>query len=357
MDIARNRLFFLIIFGFQVFQSILIYGDWNEDFLNVSWLLIENINCFQNQINHYKETVDRFISVQSRMKKNLSLMDVLRQLSTEDKKIFRFDEFIIKKRAGNGNLNDVFWWEISIILGLSEYVIPSFPFEFRPGCIITIQPFEDIVIGPSWIVPPHSSITSQVSMQDYWLAHIVAFLLGADDLSGLNLGISLTKKIRFFDNEGIFLGDLTPVKTSLSFSVPFASISFDWVQYRRKVGLELSLFLRRLILNLKNKETELNKYFDLRNIPEATALSITKRIEILSGFKITPTSSFLDFIRYIYPSIANGLDELNSITGNIIQRNVDHGTSLFFCTRFIRFWCVSDENKKRLNAWINKYII
>ncbi|MFZ0565785.1 MAG: hypothetical protein WAM28_06340, partial [Chlamydiales bacterium] len=64
----------------------------------------------------------------------------------------------------------------------------------------------------------------------------------------------------------------------------------------------------------------------------------------------------VNFIQSLYPQLFKGLDELNDIVSEILHRKVDHGIALFFATKIIRYWHLTEHQENILNSWIERYV-
>jgi len=264
-----------------------------------------------------------------------------------------YETYLCNKAPGS-NINELYFWELSIVLSLNNYVVPSIPFEISTKKII-IQKLENLTQG-SYLTTPSSSVTKKVSLEDYYRAHLLAFVLGATDLSGGNIGITPTGMIRFYDNENTFTENHPIRKTALSFNVPFVSLAFDWPQYRKAIDSELSFKLKSFVSFLKDKKDEIMAYSKIRNIPENVIMDLFDRIDLLNRFNFSEETAFVDLMRFIYPQLFSGLPELNIIVSKILNRTVDHGISLFFVTRMLKPERLSDEDRAALDSWIERYI-
>jgi hypothetical protein len=115
--------------------------------------------------------------------------------------------------------------------------------------------------------------------------------------------------------------------------------------------------VRKLVAELNEKKNDLRVYAAIRNLPEQVVEGICDRIDLLKGFEFKTGERFVDFVYFLYPTLSGGLDELNTIVGNILHRPVDHGISLFFATRTIRYWSLDKRQKKALYSWIDRYVL
>lgn len=233
-------------------------------------------------------------------------------------------------------------------------MIPSYPLEIA-NKLVVVQPFETFYRGGS-LRNLGDPITSTVSLEDYFRAHFLIYLLGSVDLSDTNIGVSSIGKFRLFDNEDAFCGLTTPKRTIKSFFVPFVSVAFDWPHYREKTEETFAEKMRRLIRSFHEKKQEILTYAKIRNLPDSVIFPILERIDTLSRFDFQEGVSFMHFYSYLYPEMAEGLDALNTIVSRILRRNVDHGISLFFISRLISFWTLAEEDKNELSSWIEQYI-
>lgn len=347
MGLTRRRLLSQI--GLIVFFSFPVFGNWNQEFLSSSAILQSYIPPFQQKYRYLLEEFDR---LGKQIESDFILSEEIKKYGARDKINF-FDPkkiYVLKKRPLN-NISEVYFWELAIILGLDAYVSPSFPLEIE-GKKVVIQKMENLTIG-STIQNLLPQFTDKVSLKHYWQAHLLAFLLGACDLSGQNIGISPEGLIRLFDNECSFFAYSEPLRTENSFSVPFMSVAFDWSQYNTKIDEKLASDLTAFIEGLETKMTHIQLYGIIRQFDTH---SIVARMEILKKFKVKEKTTFFDFICFLYPHLSQGLDELSHITSVILRRKVGHGIALFFTTSLLKKWHVLPKDLEEVKKWVNQYI-
>ena len=329
MGFTRNRLHVGLTAFFLALSQI--YGGWNEAFLEKTYecaAVLELGDAYLAEIENFK-------------KLRVEIEDnalPLAELGEGDKKVILKAHYVCKKRPRD-NLNEPYFWELAHVLSLTECVTPSFPFKIGNTKVI-VQPFERFSLG-SWIVAHPRSITERVSLRTYFRAHLLAFILGADDLSGMNIGVTKRGAIRFFDNEDVFCD------TSI-----FMSVAFDWAHYRKKIGLKLAQELNALIAELVTKKSSLDAYATLR---EVSVEGVVARVEQVAPFHFDAHTTFLTFYSFLYPTLSEGLDELGEIVGKILHRKVDHGIALFFAFHMVRLWSLSDEDQAALDGWEVRY--
>lgn len=336
----------LIIFSF--FLAVTLHADWNQTFDEQSNLLMKELPAFQNPT--YLQQYKFFIKARKLL---LEDVDVTRKIQKVDlgKKRMLFkkkNNLIIKKRCNN-HIHELYTWELSYLLGSQEFIVPAFPVEIG-GKKVVVQKIEPFTFGSY----PAQEILEKVSLETYWKAHIQAYLLGFCDLAGNNIGVNAEGKIRFFDNEACLGYYNHPIKAGLSFATGFVSHSFNWPQYRTPLDKQTAKILNDFVHSFAHVEEQLKVYGLHRSLPFSTGINFC--LEKVRNFPIKEGATFRDFYGSIYPQMSAGLDELNQIVGQILGRNVDHGTALFIICRKLKHYTLSPEIKFALDQWIEKYI-
>jgi|GEM_PF-1596523 len=353
MDFTGNRYFSIkiaLLTNLFLFSSL--FAGFNQDFLESSHLLTQTIDSFSEQNYPYQSHLSLFQKFKSDIEERHLDLE-LSQLTWNSKENFFMEDYVIKKRPRQ-NITEAFFWELSVILSLSQYVTPSYPIEVGDHLLI-LQPLETIEVGGYTENLPLKK-TNQVSLRDYFYAHILAFLLGSQDLSGMNIGLTKDHSIRLFDNECVFNFEITPHKTSRSYFAPFVSLAFDWPQYRKPLKKKLARELKKFLLSLNEKKEALETYAKIRGLPDEALMGIYDRLAILNDYDFQKGSSFEDFIYYLHPRLTDGLDDLSDIVSEILSRKVDHGIALFFTTKMIHFCDLTPPQWESLESWISLYI-
>lgn len=353
MGVTRSRLLYFKLSAFLFcFFSTPLWCDWTEDFMQEGLYLMQTLPSLDSQSDKYLAELDRFALFRSNIESS-GFPEEFSSLSRTDKVHYFGNGYVLKKRP-NQNIAEAFFWELSMLLGLDEYVTPSFPLLLGDHLAI-VQPFEEFEFG-SWVVNLPRQKTDLVSLREYTYAHLLAFLLGAQDLSGMNIGVNSQNQIRLFDNEDVFYVEPVPRKTSRSFLVSFVSVAFDWSQYRQPLEADLARELTEFCHHLRSKRAELQMYATIRGLSQETIEGIFSRMELLEAFEFQESSTFLDLLEFIYPQLSGSLDELSAIVGDILHRRVDHGIALFFATRMVKRERLTDQQMQRLDRWILQYV-
>jgi len=353
MGIARCGLLFGIVVTLSL--STKVECGWNENYINDSLLLTQVIPYYQCDKSNYFSNIQEFLGLTYKIEQNRGLVNKIIELNHNSKINFPDPSsgLIIKKRLYN-NIDEAYAWELSYLLEGNNFITPSFPLQIGNNTTI-IQKWEYFKKGAWLTLHPPQHVIKKVSLENYWKAHFLAFILGHNDLSGANIGITPRGTIRFFDNEGIFQRELIPKKTQDAFFVSFVSVSFDWPQYRMPIDKHTAQRLREFIIQINKNKPQILLYSEIRGIPKAGNF-ILENIEILNQFDISEGKSFLSFIGFLYPTLIDGLDKLNKIVAKVLHPNIDHGVALFFATRMVKYYNLSIQIRNELNAWIDQYV-
>ena len=349
-----KRCCFLLLF---LVPFVPVLGNWNASFDEQTQNLSQLIPVFQSQ--DYKNHVDHFIRVRKQLLADASSTNEIRKAPPQNKLRLFYrpssksnEEIIIKKRRHN-HIHDLYAWELSYLLGCSEFILPSFPIEIAEKRVI-LQFKESFKHGTKEGEYP-GKLLQKVSLLNYWKSHLLAYILGLSDLAAGNIGIDEKGNIRFFDNEACLIYYNTPFKTEKSFSTGFISQSFDWPQYRQPVNEKIVKKLNAWIQSWANFEDLLKAYSSVRSI-SISQEGLSTRLSKVRSFDIHEGVAFRDFFGSIYPKLSPGLDELNSIVSKILNKKVDHGLSLYFLGRGILNAKLTQQQQRQIKDWVDRHV-
>lgn len=327
-----------------------LFADWNQDFDRETALLIEEIPFFQSK--EYLKEKKTFTHLFEQLLKDASVKRQIAQAPAQEKKmIFDHDRGIVIKKRRNNHIFDLFVWELSFLLGTSEFVVPSYPLDIA-GKRVIVQKLENFKHGDGEGHYP-DNLLEKVSLETYWKAHFQAYLLGLSDMAAGNIGINPHGKIRFFDNEASLTYYNVPFKTEKSFSTGFICHSFDWPQFSQPLDASTAKALQAFVASLADFETHYPTYLSHRPLNEQ---GIFFRLEKVRQFEIKKGTTFNDFFNFVFPKLGSGMPELNHLVSTLLHTKARHGTSLFYvCRKMLKN---PPEAKKRalIEAWINKYV-
>ena len=328
----------------------ILHADWNQDFDEQTHILTQQLPVFQSP--NYRQQNDFFIKARERVLADSTVRKKIHQTPPELKLIVEKNDLVIKKRRRN-HIHDLYAWEFSCLLGASEFVVPAFPVEIA-GKRVVLQKKESFEYGSRKVSEYFKTRIQKVSLETYWKAHLLAFLLGLGDLAARNIGVNSEGVIRFFDNESSFIYYNQPMKNNTSFTTGFICHSFDWPQYRKPLDRTTAENIKNYVRTLLNSEEMINAYSAFRPIKFEEGLFF--RFEKIRSFAFEEGVTFRDFYGSVYPRMSQGLDELNQIVKEILKRKVDHGSSLFYSCRWIKNHPPSPQQKAALQQWVNTYI-
>lgn len=335
-----------------LFITTSLFADWNEAFDQETHFLIQKMECLQG---NYKTNYDFFIKVRKGILKDLLLKKQIAATKVDQKMILLRprDGLVIKKRARN-NIQELFTWEFSYLIGGDFFLVPSFPVEIG-GKKIIVQKMEPFEFKKDPVAESIPKEVKKVSIEEYWMAHFQAYLLGLSDLVGQNVGVNKIGHIRFFDMESSFHFCNQVVRTERSFKPGFLSQSLEWPQYRQALDAQTASKLRRFVDGLSSVEERLETYLSCRNAP-LDVDAFLFRLNKVRSFPLNEGVSFKDFYAFLFPEIAPGLDELSWIASDILKRKVGHGSALILICRWLDRYTVSHEQRMILKDWIDRYI-
>lgn len=328
-------------------------ADWNKEFDSESNALMQKVATLQNQT--YFQQYVFFYDMREKILANQELRRKVKHEESGNKLIYfdKQNKLVIKKRRNN-HIHELFAWELSFLLGSSEFVAPSFPMEIA-GKRVIVQRQEPFEIGSGNLSRPRDATLALVTLETYWKAHLQAFLLGLGDLAGQNIGVSPEGVIRFFDNEASFIYHNEPFKTDDSFSMGFICQSFDWPHYRMPLDRKTAESLRNYIGSLDGLEENLKIYSLCRQFPFPNE-GFLSRLQKVRNFAYREGATFRDFFGTVFPQISPGLDDLTETVGQFLGYKIDHGTMLFFICRHMKKQDVPLRTKSVIKNWVDKYV-
>lgn len=327
-------------------------ADWNEKFDKESSVLIEQIEEFRGE---YQQIYNSFRNRRKSILKDFLLSKQI-SLTAPDQRMILLrpkDGLVVKKRANN-NINEFFTWELSYLLGGSGFLVPSFPIEIA-GKRIIIQEMEPFTFKKDKIMESVSKEVKRVSVEEYWKAHLQAYLLGLGDLVGQNIGVNILSHIRFFDMESSLHYDNSVSRTPISFKSGFISQSLEWPQYRKPLDQKTAASLKKYINSMDFVESKLEAYLRCREAP-VNVEGLLFRLEKVRTFPLQEGSTFRDLYGFIFPQMDQGLDELSIIASDILQRPVDHGSALILISRWLDRHNLSSSQKRAVEDWMSRYV-
>lgn len=344
------------IFSFIAFCVFFItdplQAGWNEGFDKQSEILVEEIEEFQGQ---YQEIYKSFVKMRKGLCKDFLLNKQISMTAQDQRMILlRPREGIVIKKRANDNISEFFTWELSHFLGGSDFIVSSFPIEME-GRKIVVQKMEPFTFKKDKVMESLPKEAKKVGVEEYWRAHLQAYVLGLADLVGQNIGLNPLNHIRFFDMEASLHYQNEPCRTDKSFRTGFVSQSLEWPQYNQALDLKTALKLKEFINSLSSAETKLEKYLLCRNVP-LNVEGLLFRLEKVRTFPLEEGSTFRDFYGFLFPKLSPGLDELADIASKILGRKVDHGSALILISRWINQYDVSSSEKRAIENWIARYI-
>ena len=329
------------------------YGNWNESFDEVSEQLVYSfprLGC-----RKYTEECTKFIKLRKKCLQNDSLRKKIAKMSDSDKElIFLSKENIILKKRRHDCLKELFAWEISTLLGIDSCIIPSFAFEIG-GKKVILQKMELFCIPEKETGIPSNFYLNRVSLEDYWKAHLWAYLLGINDLSGDCMGLTEEGEIRLFNVESCFNYQKRPKRNKGAFHTGFFMHSFLWPHYSYPLEERTVISLRRFIDALSFIEDEIELYLFYRPF-SFDRDGFFYRLERLRDFYYTSGTTFCDFYTFLFPRIGKGFDPLCKIWGRSLDKKVCHAEALLFSHKGCKKGSLSEKNRKEFEKWMNSYV-
>ena len=328
-------------------------GPLDEAFDATTIATWEALSCLH--VKSYQESYEFFLQLRKKLLRDGALHKLFSSLTNEDKQIFPNPKegFVLKKRPRQRIL-EFYAWETSFLLDEESSIVPSFPLWIA-DCGVIIQEMEPFLFGKGKQEMPPLKEIQKVSLEEYWLAHLRAYLLGLGDLLGRNMGINPQGKIRFFDAEYAFFYTNLLYREDYSIVMGFRAESMDWSQFTQPLDRKTVQVIQKFIVGLEGLEERLQIYEQMRHVT-LFSQGAYERLQQVREFPLQEGVTFNDFLFWIYPSLQGGLEPLQEIVSAIYKRKVGPGTALIFLSQYACKRLIADKYKERLRAWIDLYI-
>lgn len=340
-------------FLFMFLLTSALHASWNDEFDEAT----QNMrNCLPGlYTREYQEMLDFFQKARDELLQDALLETAMFQSLAYDKilSLKPLEDLVVKKRVANG-IQEVFVWEISLLMKSYPCIVPAFPIEIGEKRVV-IQKIEPFVFGQKKTKIPIKSMLEKVSVKTYWESHLQAYLLGLSDLVGRNIGINGMGQIRFFDTERCFRYSNKAKRSGTFFSTGFSSHSLDWPQYEKSLDSKSLAYVQKFIKGLDGIEERIQTYllfrpflFDMEGFLE--------RLDKVRSFPLEKGKTFRDFYAFLYPKVISGLDDLCEIISPILERKVGHGSVLMLSAEWMDKHEVSSKQKHAIQKWINQHV-
>jgi hypothetical protein len=328
-------------------------GDWNDKYLDQS-KQIASLIPHPDHRAFYEAKVAQFSMLKGHFLQDKEIRRLFAKGKKEERRVCPWNgvPFVLKWRVEN-IIHEAYTWDLSLLLGMPEYVVPSYPIESSDRRAV----IQDFIVFPQVKVmaSPPPELVAQVSLRDYWRAHLLAFLLGMNDLSGANIAVLEGGIPSFFDNESA-LYPFDPVKkNTLSFRLPYISVAFDWPQFNEPIPAALADEVESYLHTFIPRLPGLFEYGRIRHVQELV-YRVVYRMRIALGWKIRPGMTFADLYRQIFPRMMEGYPEMRDFVFSCVGHPIGVGSTFFFTTKDARHFTFTPEQKEWLNSWIAKYI-
>ena len=329
-----------------------LFAGWNEEFDEQSLALAEQIEEFQGQ---YLEQYEVFSQVREEFLLDADLKKMTFRSKEEDKFLMAKvrEGWIVKKRRLQ-NVGECFTGELSCLLGAFGVIPPAFPMEIG-GKLVVVQKMDSFTLAKKKTKMPPKLVLQSVSLEEYWKAHLVAYILGLGDLVGRNVGVTAEGEIRFFDTERCFRYQKKIERDQLRVHISFVSQSLDWPQCRMPLTERSWKEVLKFVRQLSTVREKIFTYCHYRNLP-TVAEDLLYRLDKVCAFPLEKGKSFYDFYAFLEPGPLQGMDKLSAIISPILGRKAGLGSSLFFLVSTNKKHAISFEQREKIEQWIEEYI-
>ena len=256
-------------------------------------------------------------------------------------------------------------WEIAQILSLEKYLVPSY-LVFMQQQPIVVQKKIDFLIGKDLFELP--SCFSQTSLEDYWMSHIIAYILGDSDLHALNIGFDRNAYFPiYFDLENSF-------STNNEFEIIKINQKKSNIKYRIKFFFRSKLLSSSLFyfdinmdstISLKNYQAKMKKiYFPIlrdylrknKFLNQLQKSALLDRIHRFLKIDFFIGMNFHDFLLLLFPTLPPKYDHYtNEIASILNMPSLEVGSIFFWLSLFHRGErSCSQEKVRKINDILAK---
>jgi hypothetical protein len=260
-------------------------------------------------------------------------------------------------------------WEISGILHLEKYVCPALLFNDR----LVFQGFLPVQCG--FLFGGHDvHLIQMVSLLDYWLANICAYILGMADLPGTNIFVNDYGQVYFIDNEDClsafqFTGEQYVQNKNIDIDLDnwywkdhcfitnfYYNAMLDWPQLNMPLTAKEAELIQDKINWLKNCKTKLLEYKNMMSngilltYDELSAL--LNRLDEVSKYTVREGDRFENFLNYLFPYYACGVIEMKKVMQTIYGRDFSVSQSYLILAGYKQWYNFSFEQQELLEKWI-----
>jgi len=335
----------------------------------MKWLLMMGIciygygtsfmETFPELIHPYATAYEQFVLFRDELSSYPSLYKQCAKADKEEKWMYMLprEGWVLKKRRRD-NVNEVWTWELSCLLGTGTRVLPAFVLEMGDNAIVA-QQMERFVFGEKKTKIPPRRLLRSVSVGEYWKAFLMAYILGFHDLVGRNIGITPQGQIIFFDTESAFRYDIETKRVGpIQISCAFIAQAFDWPQAQMILRGQDLLGVQEFVSELSLFKERIERYVQGRTLVFSLE-QILERVQTVEQFFQQAWQHevcFYDFYAFIEPRFMQGFSELCVLLSSIMERDVALGSALFFLSRQAKRYKLSHRDQEKLHAWIEKYV-
>ncbi len=236
----------------------------------------------------------------------------------------------IYKRGARNIEKEALVWELSVLIGCDSYIVPTIPLDVH-GQLSSFQPFVKLRCLKK-LLPPRSQIKANISLPDFWVLSIFAFLIGHSDLNGTNLHHNKNGFV-LIDNDCSFPDSNTPsVSGDGQLHLPFQNFLLDldlaYVSLDAKDCVRISKFLN----SLKSCENDIANFFSLspltKGLSNSSLEAFWDRFRRLTECKLEEGMSHWDFAKTLFPEHYGNSEEVCSFVKQILGYELGPSSSL-----------------------------
>lgn len=269
-------------------------------------------------------------------------------------RVLSLDSGVYKK--GRDFLREALVWELSVILGCDQFIVPSLPI-FIHGSEATFQPFFS-VSSMARFIQDGQEMSLKIPLEDYWILALFTFLIGHSDLNGDNLHFNQNGYI-LIDNDCSFPSINKPVSLDgRSLSVPFQNVLFDFDCSQEKLSGVSYQRVIAILNDWKSREKDLEKFFSLSPLVQRRGFEMCEQAfwerwrKILDA-KLFPETDLRAFIQTIFPEHFKQIDIAQKLASKILGLKAGPMSALHLLGAFIRYCPVDPATYTEVYKWIS----
>lgn len=278
------------------------------------------------------------------------------------KELFFAPNLILKKRIKNHE-REFAAWIIACFLELEKFIAPTYLVRINGVDYCIQQKLPLIIRNHPFFLPP---CWKKMPLEDFWIASLLAYLLGHDDLTAANIGFDLqTFCPVYFDNEDIlknctqFSLKKNEQKEGLRYTLSFFCASAILRKFFIEQPINQSLvntieqFIERI--SVLSQTAFFKKIAVFANLNRREQEAFLQRVDTIMQLSIREGMTYCDCLMNLFPALPqNFLDYFEEIQSILTWKNLDFGGTGLWLQKFHKYWRINEEKTEKINKLLEE---